>query len=178
MLRVRAQVFIRNPLVFLSFVNRADNMPFDLPPVPQLKPRFNSLDEIDEVRSGRRTTSAHTDTPMYSIPPIQIHAQLTKTFRAGTTRPLAYRRRQHLQLARMLQDNHVAFEDALIADLNRPRDESALIDLGASIAAALTAVESLEEWAAPEERPAKQEWRAGWGGTVHKEPKGVVLIIA
>ena len=78
----------------------------------------------------------------------------------------------------MLQDNHVAFEDALIADLNRPRIESAIVDLGGSISAILTAAESLEEWAAPEERPAKVEWRAGWGGTIHKEPKGVVLIIA
>ena len=107
-----------------------------------------------------------------------MYARLGKTFRTGTTRPLAYRRRQLLQLARLVQDNFTAFEDALTADLNRPQVESALTELVPITSAALKAAESLEEWAAPEARPTKTEWRAGWGATTRKEPKGVVLVIA
>ncbi|KAI0634741.1 aldehyde dehydrogenase [Trametes polyzona] len=108
----------------------------------------------------------------------KIHARLTQTFHSGVTRPLAYRRRQLLQLARMLQDNHTAIEDALLADLNKPRMESTVSEIAHLVTSALNAVNSLEDWAAPQPCPTKEEWRAGWDATIHKEPKGVVLIIA
>ncbi|KAH9849041.1 aldehyde dehydrogenase [Lenzites betulinus] len=109
---------------------------------------------------------------------VQIYARLSKTFQAGTTRPLAYRRRQLLQLARLLQDNHTALEDAQLTDLNKPRLEATVSEIAATITATLAAVDSLEEWAAPEPRPTKEAWRANWNGTVYKGPKGVALIIA
>ncbi|KAI0674632.1 aldehyde dehydrogenase [Trametes maxima] len=108
----------------------------------------------------------------------EIYARLTATFRAGTTRPLAYRRRQLLQLARMLQAHHTAFEDAILADLNRPRIETTVAEVAHVITSALNAAENFEGWAAPQPCPTEEAWRAGWDATVYKEPKGVVLLIS
>ncbi|KAI0777351.1 aldehyde dehydrogenase [Trametes elegans] len=108
----------------------------------------------------------------------EIYARLTATFRSRVTRPLAYRRRQLLQLARMLQDHHTAFEDALLADLNKPRMETTVAEVTHLITSTLNAVGNLEEWAAPQPCPTQEEWRSGWGATLYKEPKGVVLIIS
>ena len=111
----------------------------------------------------------------------QIHARLSTTFRAGTTRPLAWRRAQLLQLARLVRDNAPALERALAADLGRPRVETATMELTLTMGSVLKSADALERWAAPEPRPPASEreaWCAGWGATVYREPKGVVLIIA
>jgi len=115
--------------------------------------KYTSLEEIDEV-----------------------HARLVKTFKSGVTRPLEYRRRQLLQLARLIQDNKLAFEEALLADLGKPRLQSTNGDLGPVLGGALYAAEHLEEWTKPE-KPEVEEWRSSWDTTVYKVPKGVVLII-
>lgn len=93
------------------------------------------------------------------------------------TRPLAYRRRQLLQLARLLQENAVAFENAELEDLGKPRQEVALVELGGTISSALRAAENLEEWMKPE-KPTVEEWRNSWDTTIYKVPKGVALIIS
>ncbi|PCH44824.1 aldehyde dehydrogenase [Wolfiporia cocos MD-104 SS10] len=115
--------------------------------------RHNTLEEIDE-----------------------IYARLTSTFRAGTTRPLAYRRAQLLQLARMLKENLGAFEDAFFQDLGKPRQEVGAMEVGNVLSACLYAAEHLEGWTKPE-KPEVEEWRASWDATIYRVPKGVVLII-
>ena len=89
-----------------------------------------------------------------------------------------YRRAQLLQVVRMLQDNHTAFEDALLADLNKPRMETTVAEVAHLVTSCVNAIENLEEWAAPTPCPTKETWRSGWGATVHKEPKGIVLVIS
>ncbi|OSD02650.1 aldehyde dehydrogenase [Trametes coccinea BRFM310] len=108
----------------------------------------------------------------------QIYARLTKTFQSGVTRPLEYRRRQLLQLARMVQDNHTAFEDALIADLNKPRVETTVAEVSHLVTAVMNTVANFEEWALPQPCETKEAWRSSWGATLYKEPKGIVLIIS
>ena len=78
----------------------------------------------------------------------------------------------------MVQDNHTAFEDALLADLNKPRMETTVSEVSHLITSVLYAVENFEAWAAPEPCPTKEAWRSAWGATLYKEPKGVVLIIS
>ena len=78
----------------------------------------------------------------------------------------------------MLQDNHTAFEDALLADLNKPRIETTVAEVAHLVTSVLNAIDNFEEWATPTECPTKEAWRSAWGATVHKEPKGVVLIIS
>ena len=53
-----------------------------------------------------------------------------------------------------------------------------MAELSECLSAALKAAERFEEWAAPEALQVKEAWRAAWGATLHKEPKGVVFIIA
>ncbi|KAJ3531780.1 hypothetical protein NM688_g7526 [Phlebia brevispora] len=96
-----------------------------------------------------------------------IHTRLTQTFKSGVTRLLPYRRRQLLQLARLLQDNIVPIEDALLADLGKQRQESTSVEVGAVIEACLYAAEHLEEWAKPH-KPKVAEWRSSWDTTVYQ----------
>ena len=107
----------------------------------------------------------------------QIHARLRATYKSGVTRPLAYRRKQLLQLARLMQENVTAFEDAELHDLGKPRMEVALIELTTVVQACLYAAKNLEEWAKPE-KPVVEEWRSSWDTTIYHVPKGVALIIA
>lgn len=107
----------------------------------------------------------------------QIHARVTNTFRSGKTRPLSYRRQQLLQLARLIQDNLVALEDALITDLGRQRQETTVTETMPILLGSLHAAEKLEEWAKPE-KPKVEAWRSSWDTTVYHVPKGAVLIIA
>lgn len=98
-------------------------------------------------------------------------------FKAGTTQPLSYRRHQLLQLARMMQDNVTALEDALLADLGKQRQESTVAEIIPIITGSLHAAENLEEWAKPE-KPKVEPWRSSWDTTVYHAPKGVVLLIS
>ncbi|KAL6301465.1 Aldehyde/histidinol dehydrogenase [Sparassis latifolia] len=76
----------------------------------------------------------------------------------------------------MVQDNATALEDALYADLRKPRLESSQAEIGAVLGAVLNTVENLDEWTQPE-KPKVAAWRSSWDTTVYKVPKGVVLII-
>ena len=108
--------------------------------------------------------------------PLQIHARITEYFKSGATRPLPYRRRQLIQLARMVQDNLVAIEDALLDDLGKQRQESTLTESGPIVQACITALENLEEWTKPE-KPMVEAWRTSWDVTIFHVPKGVGLFI-
>ncbi|TCD61178.1 hypothetical protein EIP91_008822 [Steccherinum ochraceum] len=107
----------------------------------------------------------------------QIYTRLQRTFKDGTTRPIAYRRKQLLQLARMFQENAAAIEQAEYTDLGKPKQEVAIAETSGVIESALFAAEHLEEWSRPE-KVQVEEWRSSWDTTVYKTPKGVALIIS
>ncbi|KAJ7761766.1 Aldehyde/histidinol dehydrogenase [Mycena metata] len=104
------------------------------------------------------------------------YAELQKTFQEGKTLPLAFRRAQLLQVARMFQENSVALADALTTDLSRHKLEIVLPEIGPIVSGAVQAAESLEEWNKPE-KPQVEAWRSSWDTTIYSAPKGVVLII-
>ncbi|KAF7326639.1 Aldehyde dehydrogenase [Mycena venus] len=104
------------------------------------------------------------------------YADLRKSFQDKTTLPLAFRRAQLLQLARLFQENTVSLSAALYSDLGRHKLEVSLPEMGPIISGAVRAAESLEEWNKPE-KPAVEEWRSSWDTTIYTTPKGVVLII-
>ena len=93
------------------------------------------------------------------------------------TLPLAYRRKQLIQLGRMLQENQAAFEDAFHLDYNKPRLEVLAEDLAPVIPSIINALDKLEEWTRPE-KPTVEAWRGSWDTTLHKVPRGVALIIS
>lgn len=109
----------------------------------------------------------------------QIREELRATFRSGVTKPIAWRRRQLLQLSRMVQDNAGALADAIHADLNRPRLESYLTEIGPIVERSLISAERLPIWteshSLADDVP---DWQKSWSPKVHKEPKGNVLIIS
>ena len=82
-----------------------------------------------------------------------------------------------LQLARMLQDNIVALEDAVLADLGKQRQECTVTETGPVVKACLWAAENLEEWTKPE-KPRVEAFRSSWDATVYPVPKGVGLVIS
>ncbi|GJE86460.1 aldehyde dehydrogenase family protein [Phanerochaete sordida] len=114
-------------------------------------------------------------TPLEEIQ--SVYARVNATFKAGTTRPLSYRRHQLLQLARMLQENITAWEDASLADLGKQRQETTVTELTPIIQGSINAAESLEEWATPE-KPKVEAWRSSWNTTIYHVPKGIVLLIS
>jgi len=114
-------------------------------------------------------------TPIDEIP--KIRDELRATFRKGIPRPLAWRRHQLLQLARMVQENAEAFAESLAADLGRPKMEAYFAEVGVIVERSLICAEKLEEWTKPELVDVPDTVKS-WRPTIHKSGKGTVLIIA
>ncbi|KAH7886563.1 Aldehyde/histidinol dehydrogenase [Phlebopus sp. FC_14] len=108
----------------------------------------------------------------------KTHEDLTSTFRQGTTLPLAFRRQQLLQLARLVQDNQEAIVKSLEQDLGRHALEAYLPEIGPIVAGAVAAAECLPIWTAPEKPQITEVWRQNWNTTIHKAPKGAVVMIS
>ncbi|KAG6918470.1 hypothetical protein DXG01_014097 [Tephrocybe rancida] len=115
-----------------------------------------------------------SSTPLDEIP--KIREVLRKSFRNGVARPIAWRRHQLHQLARMVQENAEIFAQSLADDLGRPRQEAFMAEIGAVIDKVLICAEKLDEWtkSATVEVP---DWQKSWSPTIHKGSKGTVLII-
>jgi aldehyde dehydrogenase (NAD+) len=107
----------------------------------------------------------------------KIRDTLRATFSKGITKPLAWRRHQLLQLARMMQENPKALIDAIYADLGRSPMETYLAEISPILERAMICAEKLEEWAKPEEVDVP-DWQQSWSPTIRKMPKGTVLIIS
>ncbi|KAH0833838.1 aldehyde dehydrogenase [Lanmaoa asiatica] len=107
----------------------------------------------------------------------QIRETLRATFKTGVTRPLAWRKHQLYQLARLVQNEADALCDALAKDLSKPRVEVLMTEIGAIVERATKSAEQLDAWAMPE-HPEVPDWQKGWKPTVFKAPKGTVLIIS
>ncbi|KAJ7214515.1 aldehyde dehydrogenase, partial [Mycena pura] len=106
-----------------------------------------------------------------------IRKTLGESFRNGLPRSLEWRKHQLLQLARMLQQNHDAFADALEKDLGKPRVEVYNHEVGASIARSIASARALEDWDRPVVVDAP-DWQKPWKPTVYRAGKGTVVIIA
>ncbi|EIW76927.1 aldehyde dehydrogenase [Coniophora puteana RWD-64-598 SS2] len=114
-------------------------------------------------------------TPLSDIP--KIRNAVKDTFKSGTTRPIAWRKHQLLQLARLSQENADAIVEALSKDLRKPRLESLMIEVGLIVDRSIKSAAQLDEWAAPE-HPEVVDFMKPWQPTIYKAPKGAVLIFA
>jgi aldehyde dehydrogenase (NAD+) len=104
-------------------------------------------------------------------------ARLRRTFDAGTTRPLDWRREQLQRMRTMLVEGEADLLAALHADLGKPPTEAWVTDVGFVISEIEHALRHLRGWNRPERvwaplvtRPAR--------ATIVREPLGVVLVIA
>ncbi|KAI0301585.1 aldehyde dehydrogenase [Multifurca ochricompacta] len=120
--------------------------------MPELK--FNTAEEIDAA-----------------------YITLQATFRAGTTRPLSWRKRQLNQVILMLRENIEAIVQALATDLRKPRLEALGGEIGPMVRRAKQSAAQLDEWAR-DESPQVPEWQRAWSPTILKRPKGVILVVS
>jgi aldehyde dehydrogenase (NAD+) len=121
-------------------------------------------------------TQALTPTTELSEIP-NLVASLRRTFENGRTRPIEWRREQLQHLKALLEEREADLLDALAADLGKPRLEGWATDIGIVINEIEHALRHLAGWMKPErvwtpiaQRPSR--------AAIHREPKGVVLVIA
>lgn len=69
-----------------------------------------------------------TETPVDSI--ADIFQELRRSFKSGTTKPMAWRKRQLEQLYKMCEEQQEVFASAANADFHRPSAETLLYDCG------------------------------------------------
>jgi len=117
------------------------------------------------------TTDAPTDSAAATV------EALRATYRSGVTRPLAWRRRQLQQLARMLEENEAEFADALRTDLGKSPIEAYITETAFVLSEVEDMLKHLARWNRPKRvrsplvtLPARSK--------LVPEPLGVVLVIA
>ena len=131
----------------------------------QILPFFSESTADPVVRDGeiRREIEDHV-------------ARLRASFRAGRTRPLAWRRGQLEAMRRFLECEEEAILEALARDLGKPRFEAFTGELGMVRGEIGEALDSLRRWTAPEPVPLPLVHQPG-SARIEREPLGVVLII-
>lgn len=101
---------------------------------------------------------------------------LRETFDTGTTRSLAWRRRQLTALKRMLLDHGADIEQALATDLGKSPTEAQISEIGLILGEIDFALRRLRTWLRPR-RVAVPVAFAPARARVVREPLGVVLVI-
>jgi aldehyde dehydrogenase (NAD+) len=107
----------------------------------------------------------------------KVVTKLRESFESGRTRPVEWRTRQLRRMKAMLEEREAEFLDALAADLGKPRLEAWATDLGIVINEIEHALRHLASWMKPERVWTPLVQRPG-RAAVHREPFGVVLVIA
>jgi aldehyde dehydrogenase (NAD+) len=105
-----------------------------------------------------------------------IVARLRKTFASGRTRDIEWRKRQLLQLQKMIDENDAALTAALAADLDRSPFEAFIADIALTAGEAKYAAKKVRRWTRRRYQllEAPQLPGRGW---VEYEPYGTVLVI-
>lgn len=91
--------------------------------------------------------------------------------------PIAARKDKIRRLAKALQTHRTALQDALQADLGKPRAETDIFDLYPVLSEARHTLSHLEQWARPQKVSTPTALLGSTSRIVH-EPKGVALIIS
>ncbi|HEY3477681.1 MAG TPA: aldehyde dehydrogenase family protein [Streptomyces sp.] len=111
---------------------------------------------------------------MSAIP--AVVSRLRKTFSAGVTKPLEWRRAQLTALKAMLTEQDGDFLAALHTDLGKNAAEARSAELTFVVNEIDHTLDHLEAWVAPEPAPLPETLLPG-AGRVVREPLGVALII-
>jgi len=103
-------------------------------------------------------------------------ARLRQTFATGRTRDIEWRKRQLLQLARLMEENEGAISDALAEDLDRSPFEAFIADIATTAGEAKFAAKKVRKWAKRRYQLLEVPQLPG-RGWIEYEPYGTVLII-
>jgi aldehyde dehydrogenase (NAD+) len=109
--------------------------------------------------------------------PVGAADRLRRTYDAGVTRPLAWRRSQLRAMVDMLTERQDQFLDALAADLGKPATEGWLTDVAQVVSEIRHIEDHLDEWAGPEKVKVPARLLPGRARVV-REPLGAALVIA
>ena len=120
-------------------------------------------------------TTPNPATDLADIP--GIVSRLRATFDEGRTRPVAWRRRQLEQLARMMDEHSADFLAALKTDLGKPELEARVTDVAIVRNDAKQALRNLANWMRPQKVSTPLEQQPA-SSKVVREPLGVVLVIS
>ncbi|OBG60575.1 MULTISPECIES: aldehyde dehydrogenase family protein [unclassified Mycobacterium] len=103
-------------------------------------------------------------------------ARLRKTFATGRTRDIEWRKRQLLQLAKLMEENEAAIADALAKDLDRSPFEAFIADIATTAGEAKFAAKRVRRWTRRRYQLLEMPQLPG-RGWIEYEPYGTVLII-
>ncbi|WP_374023468.1 aldehyde dehydrogenase family protein [Mycobacterium sp. HNNTM2301] len=123
------------------------------------------------------TTSATNGAP--TAQPVDVPAtvaRLRKTFANGRTRDIDWRKRQLLQLAKLMEENEAAIADALAKDLDRSPFEAFIADVATTAGEAKFAAKRVRRWTRRRYQLLEVPQLPG-RGWIEYEPYGTVLII-
>ena len=123
------------------------------------------------------TTSATNGAP--SPQPANVPAtveRLRKTFATGRTRDIEWRKRQLLQMAKLMEENEAAIADALAQDLDRSPFEAFIADVATTAGEAKYAAKRVRRWTRRKYQLLEMPQLPG-RGWIEYEPYGTVLII-
>jgi aldehyde dehydrogenase (NAD+) len=102
--------------------------------------------------------------------------RLRNTFASGRTRDIDWRKRQLLQLAKLMEENEDAIAAALVEDLDRHPFEAYIADVATTAGEAKYAAKHLRRWTRRRYKLLEMPQLPG-RGWVEYEPYGTVLII-
>ena len=103
-------------------------------------------------------------------------ARLRKTFASGRTRDIEWRKRQLLQLQKMIEENDAALTAALAEDLDRSPFEAFIADIALTAGEAKYAAKKVRRWTRRKYQLLEVPQLPG-RGWVEYEPYGTVLVI-
>jgi acyl-CoA reductase-like NAD-dependent aldehyde dehydrogenase len=104
------------------------------------------------------------------------HSELRHSFDSGITLDVEFRKHELQKLTYLLQDNVELIAEAITKDLGRSRFESVFAEIMLTKNLAIEANTNVSTWSKSHSHWAGMVW-ALHSPTVHKEPKGTVLII-
>ncbi|OBG99639.1 MULTISPECIES: aldehyde dehydrogenase family protein [unclassified Mycobacterium] len=126
-----------------------------------------------------KTAESKESTNGAAAQPVDIPAtvaRLRKTFASGRTRDIEWRRRQLLQLAKLMEENEAAITAALAEDLDRKPFEAYIADIATTAGEAKYAAKHVRRWTRRRYQLLEMAQLPG-RGWVEYEPYGTVLII-
>ena len=103
-------------------------------------------------------------------------ARLRRTFATGRTRDIEWRKRQLLQLAKLMEENEGAIAAALAEDLDRSPFEAFIADIATTAGEAKFAAKKVRKWTKRRYQLLEMPQLPG-RGWIEYEPYGTVLII-
>jgi aldehyde dehydrogenase (NAD+) len=103
-------------------------------------------------------------------------ARLRKTFATGRTRDIEWRKRQLLQLAKLMEENEDAIAASLVEDLDRHPFEAYIADVATTAGEAKYAAKRVRRWTRRRYQLLEVPQLPG-RGWIEYEPYGTVLII-